>query len=58
MSDTRTVRCDECRTIVFKMRNGLLIVESKHHGQTHTTVVTFETLREWMQTTDVDSRAA
>ena len=58
MSDTRVVRCDECKTPVFELRNGLLIIKTKHHGQAHTTIITFETLREWMQTTDQDSRAA
>lgn len=58
MSDTRLVRCDECKTPVFELRNGLLIIKTKHHGGTHTTVITFETLREWMLNTDRDQRAA
>lgn len=58
MNDARTVRCDECRTPVFKIRNGLLIIQSTHHGEKHTTVITFETLREWMRTAEADSERA
>lgn len=56
MSDIREVRCDECNSLLFKMRNGLLIIKTKHHGKDHTTVITFETLREWMLNTDQEKR--
>lgn len=31
------VRCDECLTIAFRLQDGKLIIEHRHHGQRHTT---------------------
>mgnify|MGYP000964100399 CR=1 FL=1 len=58
MSERRIVRCQECETPVFELRDGLLIIKTRHHNKTHVTVITFEVLREWMLNTDQEQRAA
>lgn len=56
MSDRRVIRCQECETPIAELRDGLLIIKSRHHNTWHVTVITFETLREWMQTTDQENK--
>ena len=38
------VRCDECGTVVLEVRDEILIIRQRHHGQVHTTVIRLEDL--------------
>lgn len=39
-------RCDDanCETTVFEVKNGMMILERKHHGEQHTTIVSIAEL--------------
>jgi hypothetical protein len=35
----KLIRCDECGTVIAKVKNLCLIIDSKHHGEKHTSVL-------------------
>lgn len=38
-SKTIVLRCQECQTPIAEIRDGVLVVKGKHHGENHVTVV-------------------
>ena len=60
----RKIRCQECERPIAEMRDGLLIIKSRHYNMAtnkadwHVSVFTFEELREWMATTEADIERA
>ena len=37
------VRCDQCNTILFQVKDGkLIIVKARHHGEEHISVKTID----------------
>ncbi len=39
MSDRVPIRCDECNTPVAELRGEVLVIRSRHFGQTHVTTI-------------------
>lgn len=40
------LRCSECGLPFARIQNGVLIVESKHNGETHVNVITIAAIAE------------
>lgn len=38
--------CEHCATTIFEVKNGMLIFERKHHGETHVTMISIQQLYE------------
>ena len=38
------VACQECSTTVAEVRDGHLVIRSRHHGETHTTILSLRAL--------------
>lgn len=44
----RLVGCDECQTPVAEVRADCIVIKSRHHGQWHVTVISFDQLQRWI----------
>jgi hypothetical protein len=50
----RTLRCACCGTPIAEVRHdGAIVIESRHHGQRHTSVLPLDTLRRLCDTEPV-----
>lgn len=64
MAESHKVRCQECSRPIAEVRDGLLIIKSRHYNTAtnradwHVSVFTFEQLREWMATAEADQQRA
>jgi hypothetical protein len=43
------IRCAECGTPVAEVQAGALVIRSKHHGNAHVTVLSWERLRQLLE---------
>jgi hypothetical protein len=44
------LRCGQCGLPWAKLSNGVLVVESRHHGERHVNVIALETLfKMWLE---------
>lgn len=38
-NDSQLFRCGKCNTPIFAIQNNCLVIESRHHGEKHTTAI-------------------
>lgn len=50
--------CSICRLPFARIENGVLIIESRHHGDKHTNVISLKTLLELISASDYETREA
>lgn len=46
------IRCTECDSLVAKVERGALVIESKHHGAKHRTVIGLDWLKRLIEEPD------
>lgn len=52
-ASTRTVvPCQECGTPVMEVRDGMLVIRSRHHGETHCTILSLRALMQLLEEQD------
>lgn len=54
----RPIQCQECELPAARLVGRCLVIESRHHGRKHTTIITFEQLRRWMHEVEKQDCAA
>lgn len=50
--------CNECELPAARFVGRCLVIKTRHHGQKHTTIITFAELREWIRVIEEQDKAA
>ena len=50
----QALRCEQCGLPFARIQNGVLVVESRHHGQVHLNVISLAAIRELLQEVSPD----
>lgn len=49
MTDPQTLKCACCDLPFAVVQRGVLVIQSRHHGQKHSNVITLEELRRMLE---------
>jgi hypothetical protein len=50
----QALRCEQCGLPFGRIQNGVLVVESRHHGQVHMNVISLATIQKLLQEVSPD----